>query len=333
MSTKKKSETIVSSLSELSYEEYCSVLLLAKKIRTEQAEAIKKATDPKSKIQLLEQLFQIYQIPDSQTNDPSKAKEISVLVKTNIFIPNNKQFLDDYKTRCNKNIRIISEEYQIPAPFAISKIAELGRYEKYLKQLEQNPLPLKPAKKAESNVQIKPVLPQKSEEPKKSNIQKPAQQKPEDSKKTEPDPVTIELTDHLHSMEKYCQKLLGNNEQLAQENTNLSEFTKKLKQQIEVLNRQIEQLQKTNYSLMKQVGESGTTFQADDEKALRIEMKELELENHELQTTIAEQKKLLEEYRSRTTVAETLVELLRGRTNGIMQSVDEITAEPRKRAR
>lgn len=327
MSTKKKSEAIVSSLSELSYEEYRSVLLLAKKIRIEQAEALKKANDPKSKTQLLEKLFQAYQIPDSQTTDPSKAKEISVLVKTNIFIPDNKQFLDDYKTRCNKNIRIISEEYQIPAPFAISKIAELGRYEKYLKQIEQDPLQLKqPVKstpiKEESPKPILPKQPDPELKEKGSTIPTPKS-----------DPVTAELTDHMRSMEQYCQRLLNSNEQLAQDNTDSNEFIKKLKQQIEDLNKQIAQLQKTNHSLMKQVNESGATFQTDDERSLRMEMKELELANHELQTTIAEQKKLLEEYRSRTTVAETLVELFRERSNGIERSLEQITAEPQRRAR
>lgn len=325
MGTKKKSEAIVSSLSELSYEEYRSVLLLAKKIRIEQAEALKMANDPKSKTQLLEKLFQAYQIPDSQTTDPSKAKEISVLVKTNIFIPDNKQFLDDYKTKCNKNIRIISEEYQIPAPFAISKIAELGRYEKYLKQIEQDPLQLKqpvketPIQKENPN----PVLTKQPEPEEKEKF----------STVPTPDPVTAELTDHMRSMEQYCQRLLNSNEQLAQDNTDSNEFIKKLKQQIEDLNKQIAQLQKTNHSLMKQVNESGATFQTDDERSLRMEMKELELANHELQTTIAEQKKLLEEYRSRTTVAETLVELFRERSNGIERSLEQITAEPQRRAR
>lgn len=146
MATKKKVEkeeqtkkvenkTPASSKNDFTYEEYYEILMLAKKIRLENRNEIEKAKDPKEKIQLLEELFQKYHI--STFTPSSKEKNKLTLLKVNIFIPDSMAFAIDYKDKYSKNIRLISEAYQIPAPFVIQKVAEISIYSSYLDRLEK----------------------------------------------------------------------------------------------------------------------------------------------------------------------------------------------------
>ena len=132
---KKITITPSSNNNDFTYEEYYDILMLAKKIRLENEKAIEKAKDPKRKIQLLEELFEQYNI--STFAPSSKEKDRLTLLKVNIFIPDSMKFANDYKEQYSKNVRLISEAYQIPAPFVIQKVAEISKYSNYLEQLEK----------------------------------------------------------------------------------------------------------------------------------------------------------------------------------------------------
>ena len=69
---KKVTITPSSNNNDFTYEEYYDILMLAKKIRLENEKAIEKAKDPKRKIQLLEELFEQYNI---STFAPSSKKK------------------------------------------------------------------------------------------------------------------------------------------------------------------------------------------------------------------------------------------------------------------
>ena len=246
----------------LSYEEYYDALMLAKKIRLENANELSNAKTPKEKTNILEQLFIQYNIPSSSSSP--KDKELATLLKINIFIPDNGQFIMDY-TKFKKNVRLIAEDYQIPAPFVFQKVAEIGKYEQYLEQIKKEGGLKEPQLEDNSTLGIistlassgtlkplyDPTTPKTTEEKKKkkkrtttsdhkSSVakQESASVEAAQIQPTIYNPATLptaiggivseELLHHLDSMQRYCTRLLDQNEQLGSNNETLKKLNKDL---------------------------------------------------------------------------------------------------------
>lgn len=122
----------------LTYEEYVEIIKLAQKIRKEQLPLLAQATTDKEKTELQKKLFEQYNIK-SKSSEDTKDTEKSVILKVNIFIPDNQQFYNKYILH-NKNIRLIADDYQIAAPFIINKISELQRYGLYYERMQKEGL-------------------------------------------------------------------------------------------------------------------------------------------------------------------------------------------------
>lgn len=304
---KKQAEKKATDISQLSYEEYCSVLKLAEKIRTEKAKEINLALDAKDKIRLLDQLFTEYHIPGHSASSP-KEKEQAIILKVNIFIPDNEQFLNDYKNQYDKNIRLISEGYKIPAPFAISKIAELSRYEKYQKKLKE-----------EGGLTTTLVAP--LELPEHEVTPKEPTSAPDQFQSSTSDAIVTELQRHIHSMEGYYQKILTSNEQLGKENEELAATNFSLERKIQELKSFIETLQAENFSLGEQIL---SLKEQGDNSHLKKQIEDLEATNAKLLTALQLQSKSSSTYRSRAIVAEAQLEQLRDQMLGIAKQVDSI---------
>lgn len=276
--------------STLSYDEYYATLMLAKKIRLENSEILEKAQTPKEKTKLLEQLFSQYNI---STPIDSKEKEIATLLRINIFIPDNSQFIENYKNKFDKNVRLISDAYQVPAPFIFNKITEIGKYEKFLNRLE-NEGGLKDPDLTMPNNPSPPIttIPeQDSHTAKKGKTSKKSKGKSPDPKTDSPetsiptntkDPdVNENLLHHLESMQRYCTRLLDSNEQLAKDNTSLYGVRKGLEELIRRLRIENDTLKKQNNMLSSQV----STFEFEQRK-LENKVSTLSTENINLKRQI-----------------------------------------------
>lgn len=384
----------------LSYEEYYDTLMLAKKIRLEKADELSKAKTPKEKTNILEQLFIEYHIATSSSSP--KDKEIATLLKINIFISDNEQFITDYKTRFGKNVRLIAEDYQIPAPFVFQKVAEIGKYEQYLSQIKKDGGLKDPTlddnsvlgtiAALSSSGALKPlydsVLPKSKEEKKKKGKKKktvsgdqksPIHKQKSASSETVPAssaiqnlpadtlPPTIggivseELLHHLDSMQRYCTRLLDQNEQLGSNNDTLTKFNKELeellrrlrlensglKEQLALaasekrdLETKITILTEEKLALSAQVSspasDSINTARtiADEtkvERELRQEIADLKCANEELTDQLASEQEKKYHYRNRAIVAEAQLEQLQHGMQGIFKEVDALDlsfAEP-----
>lgn len=377
----------------LSYEEYYDALMLAKKIRLENANELSNAKTPKEKTNILEQLFIQYNIPSSSSSP--KDKELATLLKINIFIPDNEQFIMDY-TKFKKNVRLIAEDYQIPAPFVFQKVAEIGKYEQYLEQikkdgglgevmLEDDNSPLgvleslikKDAFKPLYDPAIPKVKEEKVEKKKKrkrtttSDHKSPVPMQEElasvETAQIQPAiynsatlPTTIsgivseELLHHLDSMQRYCTRLLDQNEQLGSDNETLKKFNKDLedllrrlklengglKDQLTLatsekkdLEARITVLTEEKLALTAQVSSpasasiSPTRTIADEtitERELRQEIAELKCANQELTDQLEAEKDKKYNYRNRAIVAEAQLEQLQHGMQGIFNEVDAL---------
>lgn len=329
MSSKKQAENKAkktsTSLSQLSYEEYCATLKLAIKIRIEQAKEIEKATTAKEKTKLLEKIFAEYNIPAHSSSLP-KEREQAVLLKVNIFIPDNDQFLFDYKNKYDKNIRLISEGYQIPAPFAISKVAELSRYESYQARLKQEG-GIK-ASKIEAFIPSMENIPQDTitlddATPKSSSIKMKLGNHSKEEPSVppiafSPSAVTEELTRHMKSMEDYCVRLLASNNELGIERDSLID-------KIRELETFIQNLQNENFTLGGEIIELKDKIKSSTpESSLRQQIKDLEFTNSELLAALQEQTKKTQTYRTRAIVAEAQLDQIRDGANKLVEEVDAI---------
>lgn len=298
MGAKKKTEK-KEDLSILTYEEYCSTLKLAELIRNENEDLIKKATTPKEKTQLLETLFHKYKVPAHSSS--TKEREQTILIKVNIFIPDNEQFALDYKGKFDKNIRLISEAYQIPAPFAISKVAELGKYEQYQKQLKkEGGLASKTSSVAfKENKEVLKKIP----EPEVPKLEKKEV------------PKTKDFEQYIQSMGEYWAKLATSNEQLQAEN-------KVLKSQLQQLQSLFQALQKENQEL-KERPQIPTT-----ETEFHQKIKSLEFMNEELKKSLEAKDNLVTSYRNRAVIAEAQLDQLHDQMAGLARDVDSIELFP-----
>ncbi len=305
----------------LSYEEYCATLKLALKIRKEHLMEIQKAITPQAKTELQKKLFAEYNILGSASSVP-KEREQAVVLKVNVFLPNTKQFVSDYQTRFDKNIRLISEHYQVPAPFVISKISEIGRYEKYLERIQkEGGLGDIKETSISPNEETKPISekvnPKITSSKESIEIQKevPTMLGQQMSAESE------QLMKHIGSMQIYCSKLLDSNNELASENEELSKENKELKQTVKTLEALIQQLQKENADLQDR---SSVGFESHIESSLRKQVKDLECTNKELLEALSTQTARAKEYRNRAVVAEAQLDQFQAGMQGIVQEVDSI---------
>lgn len=380
----------------LSYEEYYEVLMPAKKIRLENMKDLQKAKTAKEKTSILEQLFIQYNVP----NTSSKEKEKAILLKINIFIHDNEQFFNDYKMKYGKNVRLISDAYQVPAPFVFHKVTEIGKYEKYLSQISKEGGLKEPQLEDNSTLGViaaltnsgtlkplyEPTTPKTTEEKKKkkkrtttSDHKSPVPKQESASAEIaqiQPTiynaatfPTTIggivneELLHHLDSMQRYCTRLLDQNEQLGSNNETLKKLNKDLeellrrlklengglKEQLALatsekkdLESRITALTEENLTLSAQVSSPAsssinpTRTIADEtiaERELRQEIAELKCANQELTDQLEAEKDKKYHYRNRAVVAEAQLEQLQHGMQGIFQEVDAlgsnfITPEP-----
>lgn len=299
----------------LSYEEYCATLKLALKIRKEHLTEIQKATTPQEKTELQKKLFAEYNILGSASSVP-KEREQAIVLKVNVFLPNTKQFVSDYQTRFDKNIRLISEHYQVPAPFVISKISEIGRYEKYLEQIQKEG-GLGDIKEASflPSQETKPVV-----EKMKSNTETPKKEVSTISEQ-QISAENEELMKHIGSMQIYCSKLLDSNNELALEKEELVKENKELKQTVKNLESLIKHLQEENDSLRAR---SSIGLESHTESSLRKQIKDLECTNKELLEALNTQAVRTKEYRNRAVVAEAQLDQFQAGMQGIVQEVDSI---------
>lgn len=381
----------------LTYKEYYDTLMLAKKIRLENEKLLKEAATPKEKTALLEQLLNQYRIP-AYTSSSAKDKEIITLLRINIFIPDNEQFIADYKTKFGKNVRLISDAYQIPAPFVIQKVTEIGKYEQYRNRMEKEgglgepelgdnsvlgtiaaltqsgalkPLydsadlpdfPKTPgATDIESSKKGKKNKKKTKKEDSPKSVATTAEKKSsvsESNKTSTPTTdlssiVSEEILQHLTSMQRYCTRLLDQNEQLNSQNASLLNFRKeletllgKLKNENSVLKEQMSTLSKENVDLKEQVEkltqenitltaqistarEKETSIRtiADEtatEKELRKQLKDLQCQNQELSAQFKEEKEKKEQYKTRAIVAEVQLEQFEHGMQGLFQEVDAL---------
>lgn len=370
----------------LSYEEYYDALMLAKKIRLENANELSNAKTPKEKTNILEQLFIQYNIPSSSSSP--KDKELATLLKINIFIPDNGQFIMDY-TKFKKNVRLIAEDYQIPAPFVFQKVAEIGKYEQYLEQIKKEGGLKEPQLEDNSTLGIistlassgtlkplydPPASPKKAKNGKKekkkrtttSDLQSSVPKQESASIETaqiQPtiyNPATLptaiggivseELLHHLDSMQRYCTRLLDQNEQLGSNNETLKKLNKDLedllrrlklengglKDQLasatsekKDLEAKIIALTEEKLTLTTQAVETTSRSRtlADEtviERELRQEIAELRCTNQELSDQLEAEKDKKYNYRNRAVVAEAQLEQLQHGMQGIFQEVDAL---------
>ncbi|MCI8545387.1 MAG: hypothetical protein HFH09_04070 [Bacilli bacterium] len=368
----------------LSYEEYYDALMLAKKIRLENANELSNAKTPKEKTNILEQLFIQYNIPSSSSSP--KDKELATLLKINIFIPDNGQFIMDY-TKFKKNVRLIAEDYQIPAPFVFQKVAEIGKYEQYLEQIKKEGGLKEPQLEDNSTLGIistlassgtlkplyDPTTPKTTEEKKKkkkrtttsdhkSSVakQESASVEAAQIQPTIYNPATLptaiggivseELLHHLDSMQRYCTRLLDQNEQLGSNNETLKKLNKDLedllrrlklengglKDQLasatsekKDLEAKITALTEEKLALTTQAVETTSRSRtlADEtviERELRQEIAELRCTNQELSDQLEAEKDKKYNYRNRAVVAEAQLEQLQHGMQGIFQEVDAL---------
>lgn len=370
----------------LSYEEYYDALMLAKKIRLENTNELSNAKTPKEKTNILEQLFIQYNIPSSSSSP--KDKELATLLKINIFIPDNGQFIMDY-TKFKKNVRLIAEDYQIPAPFVFQKVAEIGKYEQYLEQIKKEGGLKEPQLEDNSTLGIistlassgtlkplydPPASPKKAKNGKKekkkrtttSDLQSSVPKQESASIETaqiQPtiyNPATLptaiggivseELLHHLDSMQRYCTRLLDQNEQLGSNNETLKKLNKDLedllrrlklengglKDQLasatsekKDLEAKITALTEEKLALTTQAVETTSRSRtlADEtviERELRQEIAELRCTNQELSDQLEAEKDKKYNYRNRAVVAEAQLEQLQHRMQGIFQEVDAL---------
>ncbi len=368
----------------LSYEEYYDALMLAKKIRLENTNELSNAKTPKEKTNILEQLFIQYNIPSSSSSP--KDKELATLLKINIFIPDNGQFIMDY-TKFKKNVRLIAEDYQIPAPFVFQKVAEIGKYEQYLEQIKKEGGLKEPQLEDNSTLGIiatlassgtlkplyDPTTPKTTEEKKKkkkrtttsdhkSSVakQESASVEAAQIQPTIYNPATLptaiggivseELLHHLDSMQRYCTRLLDQNEQLGSNNETLKKLNKDLedllrrlklengglKDQLasatsekKDLEAKITALTEEKLALTTQAVETTSRSRtlADEtviERELRQEIAELRCTNQELSDQLEAEKDKKYNYRNRAVVAEAQLEQLQHGMQGIFQEVDAL---------
>lgn len=368
----------------LNYEDYYNALMLAKKIRLEKATELSSAKTPKEKTKLLEELFIQYNIPASSSSNP-KDKELATLLKINIFIPDNEQFIADYKTKFGKNVRLIAEDYQIPAPFVFQKVAEIGKYEQYLSQIEKEGGLGEPTLEDNSTLGVIASLatsgalkslydsdtPKQKEKKKKGRKKKNALEEKKDSVSKQNEGTTLvqstipssssfdgivseELLHHIDSMQRYCTRLLDQNEQLGANNDTLTKFNKELeellkrlklennslKEQLDLassekkaLESQIAALTKEKLALTTQISSQAsdstntTRTIADEtkvERELRQEIAVLRCTNQELTDQLAIEEDKKHHYRNRAVVAEAQLEQLQHGMQGIFKEVDEL---------
>lgn len=315
MATKKEKET---NTSVLTYEEYCSILSLAQTIRNENNNELEKMVTPKEKVQLWESLLEKYQIP----NSTSKEKEQSLLLKVNVFIPNTEQFIIDYKTKYDKNVRLISEEYQLPAPWSIAKVAEISNYERYFIRFQEEKKEEAPKKITKKRTSSKKTTSKKetSSQPKEAETLKQETTPP--SEKT-----TIEnkkLVQQFDFMQGYCSTLLATNEKIAKE----KEALRKYANELSIL---VNRLKEENGILQQKISEMTpqTVSQENSmEYQLRQKIKQLEWTNQELNTALAEQQKKSFTYRNRAIVAEAKLEQAQSSMNGFAKQVAQLDVYP-----
>jgi len=368
----------------LSYEEYYDALMLAKKIRLENTNELSNAKTPKEKTNILEQLFIQYNIPSSSSSP--KDKELATLLKINIFIPDNGQFIMDY-TKFKKNVRLIAEDYQIPAPFVFQKVAEIGKYEQYLEQIKKEGGLKEPQLEDNSTLGIiatlassgtlkplyDPTTPKTTEEKKKKKKRTTTSDHKSSVAKQESasveavqiqptiyNPATLptaiggivseELLHHLDSMQRYCTRLLDQNEQLGSNNETLKKLNKdledllrrlklengRLKDQLasatsekKDLEAKITALTEEKLALTTQAVETTSRSRtlADEtviERELRQEIAELRCTNQELSDQLEAEKDKKYNYRNRAVVAEAQLEQLQHGMQGIFQEVDAL---------
>lgn len=368
----------------LSYEEYYDALMLAKKIRLENANELSNAKTPREKTNILEQLFIQYNIPSSSSSP--KDKELATLLKINIFIPDNGQFIMDY-TKFKKNVRLIAEDYQIPAPFVFQKVAEIGKYEQYLEQIKKEGGLKEPQFEDNSTLGIistlassgtlKPLYDPTTLKTKEEKKKKKKRTTTSDHKSFGPkqesasveavqiqptiyNPATLptaiggivseELLHHLDSMQRYCTRLLDQNEQLGSNNETLKKLNKDLedllrrlklengglKDQLasatsekKDLEAKITALTEENLALTTQTVETTSRSRtlADEtviERELRQEIAELRCTNQELSDQLKAEKDKKYNYRNRAIVAEAQLEQLQHGMQGIFQEVNAL---------
>ncbi len=373
----------------LTYEEYYDTLMFAKKIRLENTELLSNAKTPKEKTKIIEELFVKYNIPANASSDP-KEKECSTLIKINIFVFDNNQFLADYKTKFGKNVRLISDAYQIPAPFVIQKVTEIGKYEQYLAQIEKEGGLGEPKIETDSIIDAVGALAtsgalkslydpmrnvsgqkaatttKKGRTTKKSDKKKiaekeeklPVHEQSATVSPSLPGIVSEELLHHIDSMQRYCTRLLDQNEELGSRNDSLVKFNKELeeilrrlrvendslKQQLALaatekkdLETQIEKLNEEKLALTVSPIPSEPTQprtiseETATERELRQEIADLKCANQELTDRLASEEDKKYHYRNRAVVAEAQLEQLQHGMQGIFKEVDALDlsfAEP-----
>lgn len=299
----------------ITYEEYSNALLLAQKIRLENQEILEQAKTAKEKSQLVNILFEKYNILGHEASDP-KEKEIAIILKVNIFIPDTNTFIDDYKNKYNKNVRLIADNYQIPAPFVISKVAEVGKYEAYLERLSQernskNADSKKPLEEKRKETEIPHIDVSSSTHSNYSNI------------------LNAEVLHHLDSMQKYSTRLLDSNEQLARENEALKRYNreieglmKRLQQENEQLKMQVNHLTSENHSMREQISSPVPSNPFSAENRLRQQIKMLEISNQELLGQIGTLQQQNTAYKDRASYAEAQLEQWQSGIQGIYDQVE-----------
>lgn len=316
MSAKKKTENVSSkseNLSQLTYEEYYATLELAHKIRIEKADELAKALEAKEKTKLLEQIFTEYNIPASSSSDP-KEREQAILLKANIFIPDSDKFLSDYKNIYDKNIRLISEAYGIPAPLAINKVAELSKFETYYQRFKSEG-----GIKSESQTVVKKEAEPVSQEVKSSTETSEVKSTSNTSNFKLHDLVTDELSRHLNSMQTYCVGLLTTNQELDSENNELRKSNSRLEADNKII-------QEENSSLRQQI--SSLKSQLNDhsvEDNLRKQIEELKKANAELKNALANQEREAITSHNRATQAAMQLQHFMAQVNNIANEVDTIS--------
>lgn len=312
MASKKQGEKKKTTFSGLSYEDYCATLKLALKIRKEHATEINNAVTPQQKAELQRKLFEDYHILNSTSE--AREREEAIILKVNIFLPDTSQFVIDYQTRFDKNIRLISEHYQVPAPFVISKISEVGRYGKYLEQIQKEG----GLKKDIDELSF-------DEEKRKQTITSTIKEVKEPIKKEVSSTTSTtyssiesdELMRHIGSMQIYCARLLESNEELASENEDLQQQVKNLEALVKKL-----EMENAKLNCANMVSESPI------ENSLRKQVKDLECTNKELVDALNTQSIKTKDYRNRAVIAEAQLDQIQAGMKGIAQEVDSIDLSP-----
>ena len=342
----------------ITYEEYLSILILATKIRNEKIEDLKIAITPDEKVKLLKQLFEEYPFLNPDMTTSRKKSEEAVLLKNNIFIPDSFKFLEDYQ-QSDKNIRELSEKYQLPAPFIIHKISEIGFYISYIEQfqkeqespnltLEKETLTKKRGsselndsneiQKEESNIQENEINHRPLQNQTTSNLNSAMLEKAEHqnidsnaqiSKKetiinhSQPSDmqtkINSEIKNHYQSMEQHCLNLLSQNNELTNENVMLHQKLRELEQKVKNLLSENQMLRVKNAELTQKASLALPT-----ENMLRQRIKSLEISNVELQNALEDQTNKTNSYRKRVILAEAQLEHLYENAQGIEKQVDAI---------